>query len=74
MATMTMKSEFGTVRGSGLDRTSTTKAAFFYGDSVHRQRLIDDNPDSASLHAGEPVPAGSTLQVSEDASRGDIVT
>ena len=60
---MTTESNFGTVVGSGLDRTYITKqgdtleaiAAFFYGDPVHRQRLIDDIPDFASLQPGDTV-------------------
>ncbi len=78
---MTTESNFGQASGSGMDRVYTTKqgdtledlAAFFYGDPVHRQRLIDDNPDFASLPSGETVPAGTTLKVSEDATRGDTV-
>ena len=78
---MTTESNFGQTSGSGMDRVYTTKqgdtledlAAFFYGDPVHRQRLIDDNPDFTSLQPGEAVPAGTTLRVSEDPSRGDTV-
>ena len=78
---MTTESSFGQTSGSGMDRVYTTKqgdtlediAAFFYGDPAHRQRLIDDNPDFASLPSGGTVPAGTTLKVSEDAARGDTV-
>ena len=78
---MTTESSFGQTSGSGMDRVYTTKqgdtlediAAFFYGDPAHRQRLIDDNPDFASLPPGETMPAGTTLHVSEDAGRGDTV-
>ncbi len=78
---MTTESSFGQMSGSGKDRTYTTKqgdtledlAAFFYGDPVHRQRLIDDNPEVAALPPGDALPAGMTLHVSEDAERGDTV-
>jgi nucleoid-associated protein YgaU len=50
-AVATLTSE-GKVEGAGLERTYTTKAgdrmesiaAYFYGDPVHKQRLLDDNP------------------------------
>lgn len=75
------EAEFGSVSGSGLDRTYITRsgdtleaiAGFFYGDEQHRQRLIDDNPDFASVQPGETLPAGTRLSVSEDPSRGDTV-
>ena len=56
-----MESAFGTMQGRGLNRTDITKqgdtreaiVAFFYGDPAYRRRLIDDNPDSASLQPGQ---------------------
>lgn len=80
---MTSESEssFGQVIGSGKERVYITKpgdtlediAAFFYGDPVHRQRIIDDNPDFAGLSPGETVPAGTRLSVGLDPERGDTV-
>ena len=75
------ESSFGGMSGSGKERTYVTKqgdtledvAAFFYGDPVHRQRIIDDNPEIASLAPGDTVPAGTTLKVGEDSERGDTV-
>ena len=43
--------------------------AYFYGDPIHAQRLLDDNPQLQG-HSG-PLPAGMRLKVSDDASRGD---
>lgn len=71
----------GTVSGSGLDRTYTTKtgdtleeiAAYFYGDRVQKQRLIDDNP-FLTRYDGVQLPGGMQIHVSEDASRGDAVS
>lgn len=79
-ATATLTSE-GKVGGSGLDRKYTTKvgdklediAAYFYGDPVHKQRLIDDNP-ALKTWDGRDLPAGLTINVSEDAGRGDAVS
>ena len=73
-------SEFGIVHGSGMGREYVTRegdtleaiGAYFYGDPVHAQRLIDDNP-SVQAYSGKPLPAGIRLKVSEDASRGDAV-
>lgn len=73
------RNKWGQVEGSGLERTYVTKpgdtlddvAAFFYGDAVHRQRLIDDNPELARWGPGEQVPGGTRIKVSEDAARGD---
>ena len=72
---------FGQTSGEGTERTYVTKqgdtlediAAYFYGDPVHRQRLIDDNPDLAAVQPGESAPAGMTLRVGLDAARGDAV-
>jgi hypothetical protein len=79
-ATAVLSSE-GKVEGAGLGRRYTTKAgdklediaAYFYGDPVHKQRLIDDNP-ALSAFDGRELPAGLTINVSEDASRGDAVS
>jgi hypothetical protein len=70
--------DYGKVLGAGRDRVYITKegdtlgdiAAFFYGDSQHQQRLLDDNPE---LSPDEILPAGMRLRVSEDAERGDAV-
>jgi hypothetical protein len=67
--------------GSGLDRMYTTKAgdrlediaAYFYGDPVQKQRLIDDNP-TLSQFDGVELPAGLEMHVGEDASRGDAIS
>ena len=74
------ESDFGKVHGSGMGREYVTRdgdtleaiGAYFYGDPVHAQRLIDDNP-SVQEYSGKPLPAGIRLKVSEDASRGDAV-
>lgn len=79
-ATAVLTSE-GKVTGAGLERTYTTKAgdklediaAYFYGDPVHKQRLIDDNP-ALKTWDGRELPAGLTINVSEDAGRGDAVS
>jgi nucleoid-associated protein YgaU len=71
----------GKVTGSGLERKYTTKAgdklediaAYFYGDPVHKQRLIDDNPALANWD-GRELPGGLTINVSEDPNRGDAVS
>ena len=76
------RSQWGQVSGSGLDRTYVTKpgdtpdgvAAFFYGDTAHRQRLIDENPELARLQPGDQIPGGSRIKVSEDVARGDTTT
>ena len=78
-ATAVLTSE-GKVTGAGLERKYTTKAgdklediaAYFYGDPVHKQRLIDDNP-ALKTWEGRPLPGGLTINVSEDASRGDAI-
>lgn len=80
VATATASTE-GIVTGTGLDRTYITKsgdklediAAYFYGDSVQKQRLIDDNP-FLSRYDGVQLPGGMQIHVSEDASRGDAVS
>ena len=79
--TASQESSFGQTSGSGLERTYVTKqgdtlediAAYFSGDPVQRQRLIDDNPAFASLPPGETVPAGTMLAVSEGPNRRDSV-
>jgi len=71
--------DYGKVLGAGRERTYITKegdtlgdiAAFFYGDSQHQQRLLDDNPE---LNRDEILPAGMRLRVAEDADRGDTVS
>ncbi len=69
---------WGSVSGSGRERMYTTKegdtlediAAFFYGDSTQKQRLLDDNPE---LHKDMvQLSPGMQLRVSEDAQRGDV--
>lgn len=78
----TDQTKWGQVTGSGMDRIYTTKvgdtledvAGFFYGDPKHRQRIIDDNPEWAGWQAGEPVPGGARIKVSEDTARGDTVS
>ena len=69
----------GQVTGSGTERMYTTKegdtletiAAFFYGDSTHRRRLLEENPE---LNAGTPVlTAGMQIRVSEDPGQSDAV-
>jgi hypothetical protein len=75
------QSRWGQVTGSGKDRMYITKlgdtlesvAAFFYGDPVQRQRIIDDNPEWARYQAGASFPTGSRIRVPEDAARGDTV-
>jgi len=70
--------DFGKVFGAGTERIYVTKegdtlgalAAFFYGDSQHQQRLLDDNPE---LSPDAILAPGMRLRVSEDASRGDAV-
>lgn len=70
---------FGRTRGAGIGRTYTTKpgdtleaiAAYFYGDPVRRQRIIDDNPMLAGIKPAAMIPAGWTLNVSDDPARGD---
>lgn len=70
--------EYGAVTGSGRDRVYTSKegdtlddvAAFFYGDSTHKQRLLDDNPE---LTPDMILSPGTRIRVSEDAERGDTV-
>jgi hypothetical protein len=71
----------GTVTGVGLERTYTTKAgdtlesiaAYFYGAEVHRQRLLDDNPDLNLEQHGSSLPGGIRIRVGEDVARGDTV-
>lgn len=71
--------DHGKTSGSGMGREYVTRdgdtleaiGAYFYGDPVHAQRLIDDNPQLQG-HSG-PLAAGMRLKVSEDASRGDAV-
>ena len=75
------EANFGQTSGEGTERTYVTKqgdtlediAAYFYGDPIHRQRLIDDNPDLAAVQPGDSVPAGMTLRVGLDPERGDAV-
>lgn len=71
-------STWGSVSGAGKERMYTTKegdtlddiAAFFYGDSAQKQRLLDDNPE---LHKDMvQLAAGMQIRVSEDAERGDV--
>jgi hypothetical protein len=78
-ATAVLTSE-GTVTGSSLGRKYTTKAgdrlealaAYFYGASVHKQRLIDDNP-ALKTWDRRALPAGLTINVGEDPTRGDAI-
>ncbi len=73
---------WGTARGTGTEREYISKpgdtleviAAFFYGDAVQRQRIIDDNPDWAGYQEGAGLPAGTVLKVGEDAERGDTIS
>lgn len=75
------QSLWGQASGSGAERTYVTKAgdtledvaAFFYGDPAHRQRLIDDNPELASINPGDQVAGGTRIAVTEEAERGDAV-
>lgn len=70
----------GTVSGGGLFRTYTTKAgdsleeiaAYFYGDAVQKQRLLDDNPFLSS-YGDTALPGGIQIHVGEDAARGDAI-
>ena len=70
--------DYGRIMGAGRERVYVTKegdtlgdiAAFFYGDSQHQQRLLDDNPE---LSPDEILPAGMRLRVSEEVERGDSV-
>jgi nucleoid-associated protein YgaU len=70
----TPPSTLGTVGGSGTGRTYTTRAgdtldviaAYFYGDPVHRQRILDENPNLAAS-GGADLPEGTILRVPEDA-------
>jgi hypothetical protein len=79
--TAAVETSEGKVTGSGLERKYTTKAgdklediaAYFYGDPVHKQRLIDDNPALANWE-GRELPGGLTINVSEDPNRGDAVS
>jgi hypothetical protein len=76
------RSQWGQTSGSGMSRVCVTKpgdtledmAAYFYGDPVHRQRLIDDNPELGTFGAGAQIPGGSRIKVCEDASRGDAIS
>jgi nucleoid-associated protein YgaU len=78
-AVATLTSE-GKVEGAGMERTYTTKAgdrmeaiaAYFYGDPVHKQRLLDDNPALRAFD-GRDLPAGLEIKVGEDPNRGDTV-
>ena len=71
--------DYGKVMGAGRERIYITKegdtlgdiAAFFYGDSQHQQRLLDDNPE---LNRNEILPVGMRLRVAEDADRGDTLS
>ena len=65
-------STFGQVTGAGKERVYTTKAgdtlediaAVFYGDPVHKRRLVAQNPE---LTPDLPVlPPGMRLRVPED--------
>ena len=75
------EASFGQTSGEGRERSYVTKqgdtlediAAYFYGDPVQRQRLIDDNPDLAAVQPGDTVPAGMQLTVGLDPERGDAV-
>ena len=70
---------YGSIIGSGKERYYVTKegdtleaiAAFFYGDPKQKQRLLDDNP--SLMLAGDSLPAGKQIAVSEDAARGDTI-
>ncbi|MGH2587139.1 MAG: hypothetical protein ACRDJE_19675 [Dehalococcoidia bacterium] len=71
----------GVVTGAGLERMYTTRpgdrmedvAAYFYGDAVQKQRLIDDNPWLAE-YDGKEMPGGLEIHVGEDPNRGDAVS
>ncbi len=75
------QSKWGTIEGSGLSRVYVSRpgdtlesvAAFFYGDPIHRARIVEENPDWERYQTGAAVPAGTRLKVSEDASKGDAV-
>ena len=77
--TSASESDFGTMQGSGLDRTYITRqgdtldaiAAFFYGDGAHVARVQEENPDFASMGPGETLPAGTPLRVSFNPEKGD---
>ena len=79
-ASATPSSAEGSIKGTGLERTYTTRggdtleaiATYFYGDPIHKQRLIDDNP-SLQPYDGKEMPANTEIKVGEDAGRGDTV-
>lgn len=80
-AAVIVETSEGKVAGAGLSRTYTTKAgdkmedvaAYFYGEAVHKQRLIDDNP-FLQAYEGKELPGGMTINVGEDPNRGDAVS
>ena len=71
--------EYGSVIGSGRDRVYVTKegdtlealAGFFYGDPVHKARILEENPEL--MLESEPLPAGKQVRISEDSEKGDSV-
>lgn len=75
------QSDHGTVIGSGLERVYVTRegdtleaiGAYFYGDPVQAQRLLDDNPEMNLRQYGEKLPGGLRIKAGEDAARGDFI-
>ena len=75
-ATAGTDAKYGQLSGGSTGREYVTRdgdtleaiGAYFYGDPIHAQRLLDDNPQLQG-HSG-PLPAGMRLKVSDDADRG----